>query len=307
MVIDFHVHIWEEDDPFYQGSPDDYVKKMDKLGIDKMVILGMDLGKHYARYNESDSQKRFAAFEGKIGRKTGLPNKYVSDFVKVHPDRLVGFGSLHPDSDYNLEDEYEKGINDYGFKGFKLYPHSGFYPDDERMNRVYEKGEKDGIVFLFHTGIKDTPSMNMKYNNPIALDNLAAKYPELKIVMAHCGYPWVEKAIQIAFCNFNVFLEISGLLHFELFSNAPIVKDTLIRILNHVTLNEKTIFGTDGPRPTEKNLKMIREADYISDEDKKRLLGDTADWLLKSSNEQFREFIYSMPQRLGARMTSFKE
>jgi predicted TIM-barrel fold metal-dependent hydrolase len=307
MIIDFHFHIWEEGDPFYQGSPDDYVRKMDQLGIDKVCILGMDLGKHYSNYNERDSQVRFAAFEGKIGRKTGLTNRHVYDFVKVHPDRLVGLGSIHPDGDYDLDEEYEKCINDYGFKGFKLYPHSGFYPDDERLYPVYEQGEKDGLVFLFHTGIKDTPSMNMKYNNPLALDDLAPKFPELKIVMAHVGYPWIDKAIQIAFLNFNIFLEISGLMIFEIFSNTPVVKETIIKILNCVTLNEKTIFGSDGPRPTERNLKMIKEADYISAEDKKRILGDTADWLLKANNEQFREFTYSMSERLGARMASYKE
>jgi len=26
MIIDFHIHIWEEGTPFYQGTPDDYVR-----------------------------------------------------------------------------------------------------------------------------------------------------------------------------------------------------------------------------------------------------------------------------------------
>ncbi|HEY86441.1 MAG TPA: hypothetical protein G4O06_00160, partial [Dehalococcoidia bacterium] len=46
MIIDFHIHIWAKGTPFYQGTPEDYVKKMDQLGIDKMVILGVDHGKH---------------------------------------------------------------------------------------------------------------------------------------------------------------------------------------------------------------------------------------------------------------------
>jgi len=307
MIIDFHVHIWHEGTPFYQGTPDDYVKKMDQLGIDKMCILGVDQGTHYEGYNRRDSQVRLAAFERKFGHKTNLSNKYLYDFVKVHPDRLVGFGSVHPDGDYNLEEEFEKCINDYGFKGFKLYPLSGFYPDDERLYPVYEKGEKSGSVFLFHMGGKDCVSMNMKYDNPIYLDNLASEFPELKIVMAHVAYPWVDEAIQVAFGNFNVFLEISGLMTFELFANTPVVKETLTKILNRVTLNEKTVFGSDGPRPTEKYLEMIKEAEYISAEDKKRILGETADWLLKASNEQFREFLFSLPERFVARTARYKE
>jgi predicted TIM-barrel fold metal-dependent hydrolase len=80
-----------------------------------------------------------------------------------------------------------------------------------------------------------------------------------------------------------------------------------VKILKYATLNEKTLFGSDGPRPTKKYLETIKEADYISAEDKKRILGDTADWLLTSSNEQFREFLFSLPERLGNRTAVYTE
>jgi predicted TIM-barrel fold metal-dependent hydrolase len=303
MIIDFHVHIREEGTPLYQGSPDDYVRKMDQLGIDKMCILGVDLGKYGAGSNRRDCQMRLAAYEKKIGFKTTLSNRHIYEFVNVHPDRLVGFGSLHPDSEYNLEEEFEKCVNDYGFKGIKLYPLTGFYPDDERMYPVYDKAEKYGSVILFHTGVKDTGAMNMKYDNPIFLDNISAEFLELKLVMAHVGYPWIDEALMVAFCNRNIFLEISGLIIFELFTKTPVVKEVLTKILNCATLNEKTIFGSDGPRLTEKYLKVLREADYISPEDKKKILGETADWLLDADNEQFRSFLYDeLPKSLFARM-----
>lgn len=302
MIIDFHVHIWEKGTPFYQGSPDDYVKKMDQLGIDKMCILGIDHGRHDLGFKKRDSQARLLAFELQLGHKTNISNQRLYEFVKVHPDRLLGFGSLHPDGDYNLTEEFERCVQDYGFKGFKLYPLSGFYPDDERMFPVYERGEKLGSVFLFHTGAKDSGSMNMKYDDPIYLDNLAAEFPELKIVIAHVGFPWIDKAIMIAFCNFNIFLEISGLTNFQVFTNTPVVRDTLMKILNCATLNEKTIFGSDGPRTTESYLKILKDADYISPEDKKKIMGETAYWLLKASNEEFREFLFNLPQKLFAQI-----
>ena len=104
-----------------------------------------------------------------------------------------------------------------------------------------------------------------------------------------------------------MFLEISGLLTFELFTNTPVVKETLTKILNTASLSERTIFGSDGPRPTKKYLEMIKEAEYISSDDKKRILGETADWLLSASNEQFREFLLNLPKRLDARMAFYKE
>lgn len=303
MIIDFHVHIWQEGTPFHQGPPDDYIKKMDELGIDKMCILGVDHGKHDTGYNRRDSQIRAGAFERRLGHKTNMSNRYLYDFVKDHPDRLIGFGSLHPDGDYNLEEEFEKCINDYGFKGLKLYPLTGFYPDDERMYPIYDKAERYASVILFHTGVKDSGSMNMKYDDPIYIDNLAAEFPELKIVIAHVAYPWVEKAINVAFCNGNVFLEISGLITFEIFTRQPVIKEVITKILNYVTLKEKTLFGSDGPRPTKRYLEILKEADYIPDEDKKKILGGNADWLLNANNEQFRKFLHEdIPQLLFARM-----
>jgi hypothetical protein len=75
MIIDFHVHIWKEGTTLYQGSPDDYVRKMDELGIDKMCILGMDHGKHYEEYCRRESQVELAAFESKFGSKAKISNK----------------------------------------------------------------------------------------------------------------------------------------------------------------------------------------------------------------------------------------
>jgi len=51
----------------------------------------------------------------------------------------------------------------------------------------------------------------------------------------------------------------------------------------------------------------MKEADYISAEDKKRILGDTADWLLKANNEEFRGFLTSLPLSLGSRTAVYTE
>ena len=228
-------------------------------------------------------------------------NEWTYNFCKVNT-AAIPFGTAHP-GDSDLLEYSERAFTEYGFKGFKLYPLTGFYPDDERMYPVYEKAEQCGSVMLFHTGVKDSGSMNMKYDDPIYIDNLAAEFPELKIVIAHVGFPWVDKAIWVAFCNANVFLEISGLFTFEVFTNRPVVKEVMTKILDCATLNAKTVFGSDGPRPTEKYLNIINNADYISDEDRKKVMGETADWLIHADNEQFRTFMTEdLPKMLFARM-----
>ncbi|HEY86472.1 MAG TPA: hypothetical protein G4O06_00320, partial [Dehalococcoidia bacterium] len=92
-----------------------------------------------------------------------------------------------------------------------------------------------------------------------------------------------------------------------LFAGTPVVKDTVTKIVKCATLNQKTLFGSDGPRPTKKYLEIIKEADYISPEDKKKILGDNADWLIKASNKEFRDFLASLPLSLGSRTAVYTE
>src|SRR6266511_3617016 len=70
---------------------------------------------------------------------------------------------------------------------------------------------------LFHTGTSGIGAgmpggqgVELAYARPIHLDGVAARYPEVPVIMAHFGWPWHLEAIAIALHKTNVYLELSG-------------------------------------------------------------------------------------------------
>src|SRR5210317_729523 len=111
MIIDIHNHISLKNSPYHLPA-DEYLSAMDECGVAKAVILGKDYGKL------GDQQQ------------SNLPDEETATFVKAHPDRFIGFTAVHPDrgEQQNLE-RIERAVNDLGFKGIKINPHAGHYPN----------------------------------------------------------------------------------------------------------------------------------------------------------------------------------
>ena len=52
--------------------------------------------------------------------------------------------------------------------------------------------------------------MRLKYSNPMYLDDVAADFPELTIIIAHPSFPWQDEALAIATHKPNVYIDLSG-------------------------------------------------------------------------------------------------
>ena len=70
---------------------------------------------------------------------------------------------------------------------------------------------------LFHTGqtgigagLPGGRGIKLRYSAPMLLDDVAADFPDLTIVMAHPSVPWQDEAISIATHKANVYIDLSG-------------------------------------------------------------------------------------------------
>jgi predicted TIM-barrel fold metal-dependent hydrolase len=71
------------------------------------------------------------------------------------------------------------------------------------------------------------------------LDDVAADFPELTIVMAHPAVPWVDAQIAIATHKANVYIDLSGW-------SPKYFPPQLVHAANR-QLRTKVLFGTDYP------------------------------------------------------------
>ena len=166
MIVDFHTHIeYKSNGSRYTAA--EFVAAMDRGGIAKSVVLGGD---------QSDAGTKPAWADPSImGVAAGLDDDEVAAFCRQFPDRLIGFGSIHPDR-YQPERKVERAVKELGLRGIKIYPHSGFYPNDLRLNCVYRLCAELSIPVVIHTGIKAVRWQWMKYNRPIYVDDVATNF-----------------------------------------------------------------------------------------------------------------------------------
>jgi predicted TIM-barrel fold metal-dependent hydrolase len=171
----------------------------------------------------------------------------VSAFIKGEPERFVGFGYVNPllpgASESVLRQRRELGLF-----GLKLYPTTdGYRADDHRAFRVYEAASSVGMPVLFHQAGMPVPHDLLEHTSPSQVDVVASCFPELRIVLAHLGYPRVEETLYVARKHRNVWCDISWPYGDV---NHPSYRYLLWRdLLTALNLGviDKLVFGTDYP------------------------------------------------------------
>ncbi len=254
-VIDFHIHIGLKE--HWHSWVHDYQKS-----------AGSDL---YERYNELIDPRQFADYLISFGIKkavilpeispttTGIvPNEYVLEFCQGM-DIYLPFCTINPSTEDKLDSKV-KGYIQKGAKGIKLYPsYNFFYPNDKNLYPVYELAQKHRLPVLVHTGSSIFRGSKIKYANPLHLDDVAADFPDCKILMAHGGRGlWYQTAFFLSRLHPNLYIEISGLPPKNLLKYFPELEKNI----------DKIVYGSDWPG--------VRSAGINIDSIKKLPLAETS-------------------------------
>ena len=140
-----------------------------------------------------------------------VPNGYIADYVRTDPDRLVGFASVNP-VEPGAREELERCFHDLGLRGLKLGPiYQDYDPTDRAAFPVYEFAQQRQIPILIHQATTFPSAGRLRYALPILLDEVAIRFPELKIVLAHLGHPWEADCVVTVRKHPNLYTDISAL------------------------------------------------------------------------------------------------
>src|SRR5690348_16577638 len=139
-----------------------------------------------------------------------VPNDYVAGYVAEHPEKLVGFASVDA-NDPGAVAELERAI-DSGLRGLKLAPtYQGFDPLSPEAFAVYEAAEGLDLPVMWHQGTTFVRMAELRWALPLQIDQVALRFPRLRIVIAHMGHPWIEDALVVVRKHPNVYADISAL------------------------------------------------------------------------------------------------
>jgi len=179
-----------------------------------------------------------------------IANEEVAEVAAENSDVLIPFASIDPARGKMGVREARRLIEEYGVRGFKFHPSmQGFYPNERRVYPLYEVIAEAGLPALFHTGqtgvgagLPGGMGVKLKYSQPIYLDDVAADFPTLTIVMAHPSFPWQDEALAIATHKPNTYIDLSGWSPKYFSANLVQYANTLLK--------DRVLFGTDYPAIT---------------------------------------------------------
>jgi hypothetical protein len=176
-----------------------------------------------------------------------LSNEEIAEAAAEHPDVLIPFGSIDPARGAAGVRAARRLVESSGVRGFKFHPSlQGFEPNDRRHYPLYAELEALGVPALFHTGqtgigagLPGGRGIKLRYSDPMLLDDVAADFPGLTIIMAHPSVPWQDAAISVATHKANVYIDLSGW-------SPKYFPPQLVRAANTM-LRTKVLFGSDYP------------------------------------------------------------
>ena len=145
-----------------------------------------------------------------------VPNEEVAEAAAASGGVLIPFASIDPFRGRAGVAQARALAERYGVKGFKFHPSvQGFYPNDRMAYGLYEVIEDLGGIALFHTGqtgigagVPGGGGIRLKYSNPLYIDDVAADFPGLKIILAHPSFPWQDEALSIATHKPGVYIDL---------------------------------------------------------------------------------------------------
>jgi predicted TIM-barrel fold metal-dependent hydrolase len=139
----------------------------------------------------------------------GTPNDFVEQFCARTSTETVGFMSLDP-TDADVLEQMADGVA-RGLRGIKLYPVLALFdPRDKRYDPFYQAAQQYGLVLLWHMGATPSPAGDLSVSNPLVVDEVARRHPQLKQIIAHLGHPWQRETIVTLRKNPNVFSDVSA-------------------------------------------------------------------------------------------------
>lgn len=288
MIIDIHAHCGVLDvhynNEFYEqmyepfGIPlptrispgcevDMLVKGMDEAGIEKTVLLACD---------------------EELIMNVKQPNEYVAKQVQRYPDKLIGFAGIDPMKGKEALKELEWAVNDLGMKGLKILPtYQHYAPNDERVFPFYEMAQELDIPVLIHQAWTPVVNAPMKYQHPYLLDDVAIKFRDLRIIIAHFGFPWTDECMFLIAKHRNLYTDLSAWSWFP----PEYLAQTLSRAkqLFPRVLPNRILLGTEGANQkavvdTIKNINNVigkMGLTKLTGEDIEKILGKNAMGLLK--------------------------
>lgn len=230
--------------------------QLERFGVEKAVTSGPP--SLVERYKQ--------AAPGRIIRGLWVPIGLTGDSLRAYLDSLPSW--------------YEQGR--FEVIGEVLTQYSGIAPDDSILDLMWSFAEKEGIPVGIHVGLTApgavsgfAPAFRMRNGDPLAMEDVLAEHPDLKVYLMHAGYPQLDNMIALLSVYPQVYVDVSALRH--LLPRAEVHR--YLQGLVQAGHADRVMFGSDQmiwPQTIKASVEAIESADFLTEKQKQAIFYDNA-------------------------------
>jgi uncharacterized protein len=274
-MIDTHVHPALFSD--ICQDKDKFRLRCDEMGFHLMKPVDLDLLK---KQYDLGKVEKVVLLPQDCSTECGtavISNEEIKLLVDLRPDYFIGFASVDPRREDAVE-VLEKAFKEYGLSGLKLNTAKlKLYPNHEKLLPLYDLCVKYNKPVIFHSGLCWEPNTLTKYAHPLEFEEVALRYPSMKICLAHFGWPWVQDTAALLIKHENVYAN-TAMLYMdspELFFEKVFKKDMGEYWLEH-NFADKVMFGSNAPRFRPVRMRRGLESLNLKEKTMKKILRENA-------------------------------
>ena len=236
-------------------SIDTMLQRMDEANVEKVFITQTKMWSYRNKWMYMDTQL-----------------EEVAQYTRRNPDRFVGLAGYNPFRITESLAEIEVAVKEHGFKGVYIHIYGFDIPlSDRKMYPLYAKCMELDIPVSVQVGhvLEGMPS---EHGRPIYLDQIASDFPELKIVGAHTGWPWVEELISACYKWENIYFGIDAWM-------PKYLKPEIVQYIGNRLGQDRCLWGTNG-LDWKESLTQVGQLG-LKEEARRKLLRENAIQLFK--------------------------
>jgi predicted TIM-barrel fold metal-dependent hydrolase len=231
-------------------SIDAMVGEMDKAGVERVFVTQTKMWSYRRKWMYMDTRL-----------------DEVLQYTRAHPARFTGLAGYNPFDIKGSLKEIETAVVEHGFRGVYVHIYGFDIPlHDAKMYPLYAKCVELDVPVSLQVG-HVLEAMPSEHGRPMYLDRVACDFPDLKIVGAHTGWPWVEELISVCYKWDNVYLGVDAWM-------PKYLKPEVVHFINSRMGQDRCVWGTNGLSWRE-SLGQL-EALGLRPEARRKLLHDNA-------------------------------